>query len=91
MQASQEKPLLKTPVPESTDIAYSVRRGSDRVHVAIGEFKRCLIQAEQWQNSNLKGQLGLSRELRGYGAVMLEPTPKSLNNDITASNIFFKT
>ncbi|KAJ2893603.1 hypothetical protein MKZ38_008426 [Zalerion maritima] len=67
IQTSHEKPLTKTQVSESVNIAYSVRRDNSRLHIAIGEFKRCLLVPHEWQQGTLRPpQQGFSRELRGY-------------------------
>jgi len=74
LQASHEKPLTESRVTESVDIAYSVKRGTDRVHLAIGEFKRCLVSKVGWQAGKLnQSQQGLSQELRGCVSISLGP------------------
>jgi len=73
LQVSHEKPLSET-VSESqvVDIAYSIRReGGMRVQIAIGEFKRGLIESDSWQRGKLsKPQLAFSQELRGCAIVI---------------------
>ena len=68
LQVSHEKPLSET-VSESqvVDIAYSIRpEGGKRVQIAIGEFKRGLIDPASWQGGKLrKSQIAFSQELRG--------------------------
>jgi hypothetical protein len=75
LQVSHEKPLSET-VSESqvVDIAYSIRReGGQRVQVAIGEFKRGLIDRDSWQGGKLlKAQIGFSQELRGSVIVLFK-------------------
>lgn len=76
LQASHEKPLTDNSVPETVDVAYSVTRGRDRVHVALGEFKRCLIAGEDWQAGKLTPtQQVLSRELRRYVSIYCGQLP----------------
>ena len=66
LQTSQEKPLTDVNISESVDIAYSVTKDGNRMHMAIGEFKRCLIKAKEWENGSLgSNQRGFSQELRG--------------------------
>ncbi|RTE81367.1 hypothetical protein BHE90_004158 [Fusarium euwallaceae] len=68
IQASHEKPLSETKTDQIVDVSYSIRHGRDRLPIAIGEFKRGLLRAEDWQAGNVKLilQSKLSRELRGY-------------------------
>lgn len=68
LQASHEK-SLSDDVAESqvVDIAYSIGPTGKRVQIAIGEFKRGIIEPEVWQSGNLaRTQLPFSQELRGY-------------------------
>lgn len=66
LQASEEKALTAQSSTEIVDVAYSINVNNNRKHVAIGEFKRCLIVAKQWQTKSLsKPQLAFSQELRG--------------------------
>lgn len=65
-QTSHEKPLSETNHTQTVDVSYSVQYGTQRLPVAIGEFKRGLIQPRQWQAGALyTTQLSLSQELRG--------------------------
>ena len=66
LQVSHEKPLSEENHTQTVDVAYSVSNGQQRTHVAIGEFKRCLLIPRQWQNGSLTTtQRTLSQELRG--------------------------
>lgn len=66
LQASEEKALTAQSSTEIVDVAYSINVNSNRKHVAIGEFKRCLIAQRQWQEKNLSNpQRAFSQELRG--------------------------
>lgn len=68
LQASHEKPLSDENHAETVDVGYSVHvsRAGQRRHVVIGEFKRCLLVADQWQRGRLLGnQVAFSQELRG--------------------------
>lgn len=71
LQASHDKPIdLEVSHNETVDIGYSVSlmgQPANRRHLVIGEFKRCLITAAQWQAGKLTGaQRNFSQELRGY-------------------------
>lgn len=47
------------------DTAYTLKHGSTSHNLAIGEFKRNLINPREWQGGQLSRQKGLSQELRG--------------------------
>lgn len=65
LQVSHEKPLSDAKFDQTVDCAYSIKHNGKRKHAAIGEFKRGLILADQWQNGKLgSGQASLSQELR---------------------------
>lgn len=69
LQASEMKALSERKIEEVVDSTYSVksRQWKDKKAVIIGEFKRCLIAQDDWQNGKFKTkpQHELSRELRG--------------------------
>lgn len=66
LQASHEKSFIIND-DKTVDIAYSLAHKNQKYHVAIGEFKRGLIDFDQWSSGNLfKTQAALSQELRGY-------------------------
>lgn len=69
LQVAEEKSLTGEPHKEIIDVGYSTRRDRKRVHMAIGEFKRGLLNFDAWQNNRIKGkasQAAFSKELRGY-------------------------
>lgn len=64
-QASHEKPLSDHNFTQTVDVAYSVSQGNQKMHSVVGEFKRNLINAEEWQRGVLSGpRISLSQELR---------------------------
>lgn len=69
LQAAHEKPLDTEAHSETVDVGYSVSPAGQRAHwrhVVIGEFKRCLISPDQWQDGKLVGsQRSFSQEARG--------------------------
>lgn len=68
LQASFERPLGDQHVAQSIDTAYSIEYKRRKFHIAVGDFKRNLIDPKQWQNGDLKrrAQQNLAQELRGY-------------------------
>jgi len=80
LQASFEKPLGEEPELENIDTSYSVQMNGKRFHIAIGEYKRNIIDIDQWQKGRLTrpGQRNLARELRGYVALCLTDLHLSL-------------
>ncbi|KAF5564823.1 hypothetical protein FPHYL_4522 [Fusarium phyllophilum] len=70
MQTSHTKPLSEENISENVDCTFSVKYGQKRYTVAIGEFKRNLIDPQQWQSGSItrSGQRSLSQELRGYAS-----------------------
>ncbi|KPM34020.1 hypothetical protein AK830_g12549 [Neonectria ditissima] len=71
LQTSHDKPISESRDDHTVDVAYSVYTGRTRKHVAIGEFKRGLIAAKEWQQGILDTvpQKSLSQELRGAKTV----------------------
>lgn len=69
LQSSHERPLGDQHIPETVDVAYSIRRGGTKAHITIGEMKWNLIRPRDWQAGNPQGaaQIRLSQELRGCG------------------------
>ncbi|KAK3187218.1 hypothetical protein K4F52_004122 [Lecanicillium sp. MT-2017a] len=66
IQAAEEKPLTDKSVTEAVDVTYSVKKDTTRMHITIGEMKRCLIASRDWETGHLrKQQQVLSQELRG--------------------------
>lgn len=66
IQAAEEKPLTDKSVTEAVDVTYSVKKDTTRMHITIGEMKRCLVAPRDWQTGHLrKQQQSLSQELRG--------------------------
>lgn len=66
VQTSHTKPLSDVNIPENVDSTYAIYMGNQRVPVAIGEMKRNLINAREWQAGLLgSAQQKLARELRG--------------------------
>lgn len=66
IQAAEEKPLTDKSVTEAVDVTYSVKKDTTRMHIAIGEMKRCLVAPRDWETGHLrKQQQSLSQELRG--------------------------
>ncbi|KAF4423771.1 hypothetical protein F53441_14247 [Fusarium austroafricanum] len=66
-QSSHIKPISEIRIPENVDSTFSVKVGQQRKTVAIGEFKRNLLTADEWQGGTLRAadQRKLSQELRG--------------------------
>jgi hypothetical protein len=64
----ESKPLVGESVAEVVDIQYSIIFNGQRCPIAIGETKRNIIKADQWQDGRLtsENQKALSRELRGF-------------------------
>ncbi|EWZ77924.1 hypothetical protein FOXG_21397 [Fusarium oxysporum f. sp. lycopersici 4287] len=70
MQTSHTKPLTEENIPENVDCTFSVKHGGKRYTVAIGEFKRNLLDPNEWGSGSINkgGQRKLSQELRGYAS-----------------------
>ncbi|KAL1861753.1 hypothetical protein VTK73DRAFT_6929 [Phialemonium thermophilum] len=69
LQTSHTRPLTEENISENVDSTYSVTIGDQRVPLAIGEMKRNLISAKEWQGGDISTrgpQKKLSQELRGY-------------------------
>ncbi|OAA65095.1 serine/threonine-protein kinase Sgk2 [Akanthomyces lecanii RCEF 1005] len=68
LPAAHEKPLDAEAHSETVDVGYSVSPAGQRAHrrhIVVGEFKRCLISPDQWQDGKLLGsQRSFSQE--GY-------------------------
>jgi hypothetical protein len=66
VQTCHTTPLTDVNITENVDCTYAMYIGNERVPIAIGEMKRNLINADEWQSSRLStGQQRLARELRG--------------------------
>ncbi|KAK1749602.1 hypothetical protein QBC47DRAFT_465494 [Echria macrotheca] len=65
VQSCEAKPWTEEPISETVDVTYSLSAG-DKPPLAIGEFKRNLINVFEWRTGNLRISQRLSRELRGY-------------------------
>lgn len=71
-RAHQASPAAEHDTAKIVDVTYSVNRGlektepNERIHVAIGEFKRGLIDIGRWRTGKISGSsLSLTQELRG--------------------------
>ncbi len=63
--AAEEKPHTDQNGRETVDTSYTFKHKGRIMHVAIGEFKRGLLNFEQWQKGDLTGEnLRFSQELR---------------------------
>lgn len=66
LQQSRAKPLAEKTINITADVVYYFKRlGATRVPVAIGEFKRNLIDPSWETGRPSDSQMSLSRELRG--------------------------
>lgn len=67
-QTSHTKPLRDVNISENIDMTFSIKVGSKRYTMAIGEIKRNLLEPVVWQNGRVAtaaSQAKLSQELRG--------------------------
>lgn len=55
LQSSHEKPLREHQIAETVDVAYSIKHGGRKCHIAIGEMKRNLINGRDWKGRKLRG------------------------------------
>ncbi len=63
--AAEEKPHSDENSKETVDTGYSIKHQRHSLHLAVGEFKRGLLDFQQWQTGRLKGSnLAFSQELR---------------------------
>lgn len=67
LQQSENKPLREETIKEHVDVTYSVKSDKGRRTLAVGEMKRNLIEADEWETGQLisEGQKTLARELQG--------------------------
>lgn len=66
VQTSHTKPLSDVNIPENVDSTYAMYIANMRAAVVIGETKRNLINAQEWQRGHLtRPQMKLASELRG--------------------------
>ncbi len=65
MDAAEEKALTEETSNVTVDLGYSVKFNDHSRHLAIGEFKRGLLDFRIWQSGKLTGkQVAFSQELR---------------------------
>jgi hypothetical protein len=66
LQVSHAKAFSDSPSRETVDVSYTFAHRSRKVPVVIGEWKRNLIQPQEWIESRLgNAQQRLAKELRG--------------------------
>ncbi|KAL8296459.1 hypothetical protein RB597_005850 [Gaeumannomyces tritici] len=65
LQTSEAKAGIDASAAETVDVTYGLPAGG-RQPLVIGEFKRNLIDPEEWMAGSLTSSKNLSKELRGY-------------------------